>query len=230
MSTARVPSRNFRSRAELWVKTRRARILNPISLGLGVAFLGAIAVGLRLVPTREPPFYWAAPDFALVNQDGDTIRAAHLKGTPWVASFVFTNCTSVCPLITQKMANLRDTLRREELLGEKVRLISFSVDPGRDTPEVLREYASRFGGSPADEWAFLTGSPPGAVLNLIQNGFKLTASAPPAHEHGQDEYQVMHSPRVLLMDAAGQVRGLYDSTDVDAMQRLQADLRTLIRS
>ncbi|MGH7458159.1 MAG: SCO family protein [Longimicrobiaceae bacterium] len=179
--------------------------------------------------TAELPIYWKAPEFALVDQSGDTIRAADLRGTPWVASFVFTNCTSVCPLITQKMAMLRDSLEVEGLLGSEVRLVSFSVDPARDTPVVLREYAEKFGGSPPEDWAFLTGTPPEAVRNMIQKGFKLTAVAPPAeHAHAGENYQVIHSPRIVLVDAEGRVRGLYDSTEPGAMERLGRGIRALL--
>lgn len=177
---------------------------------------------------RDLPVYWTVPEFALVHQQGDTLRTADLRGTPWVASFVFTSCTSVCPLITQKMAALRDGLAAEGLLGHEVRLVSITVDPARDTPEVLREYARRFGGSPPEEWAFLTGEPPEAVRAMIQDGFKLTAFVPPEHEHRGGDYQVMHSPRVILVDASGQVRGLYDTSEPAAIERLQADLRALL--
>jgi cytochrome oxidase Cu insertion factor (SCO1/SenC/PrrC family) len=72
------------------------------------------------------------------------------------------------------VAQVRDTLAASGLLGGEVRLVSISVDPARDTPEVLREYALRFGGSPSREWAFLTGTPPAAVRSLVQEGFRVT--------------------------------------------------------
>lgn len=197
---------------------------------VSASLVGVIALAFAACSEPEPalPVYWDAPEFALVHQHGDTLRTGDLMGAPWVASFVFTNCTGVCPLITQKMARLRDSLRAEGLLGGEVRLVSFSVDPARDTPPVLRDYADRFGGSPPEQWAFLTGTPPEAVRNVIQKGFKLTASMPPGHEHGGGDYQVMHSPRLVLVDAAGRVRGLYDITEPDALERLSMDLRVLL--
>lgn len=199
------------------------RRLIPTLVG-GVAFFVAGCSS----SAQALPVYWDAPEFALVNQVGDTLRSADLHGMPWVASFVFTNCTGVCPLISQKMAQLRDSLDADGLLGETVRLVSFSVDPARDTPAALREYASRFGGSPPEEWAFLTGRPPEAVRAMVQEGFKLTATLPPGHEHGGGNYQVMHSPRLALIDAVGRVRGVYDITEPDAMERLRADLGALL--
>lgn len=216
--------------AECGARSRLDDRLDVAALVFTLGFLVFLFVSLVSCADseRELPTYWEAPEFALVHQQGDTLRTADLRGKPWVASFVFTNCTSVCPLITQKMAGMRDSLAAEGVLGEEVRLVSFTVDPARDTPEVLRAYAGKFGGSPPEEWAFLTGEPPEAVRTMIQEGFKLTASAPPGHEHGGENYQVMHSPRILLVDAQGQVRGLYDTTEPDAMERLGTDLRVLL--
>jgi protein SCO1/2 len=208
----------------------RSKLHDRLNLAAIVVTLGFLVYLFVLFADseRELPVYWEAPEFALVHQQGDTLRTADLRGTPWVASFVFTNCTSVCPVITQRMAGLRDSLAAEGVLGEEVRLVSFTVDPARDTPEVLREYAGRFGGSPPAEWAFLTGTPPEAVRTMIQEGFKLTASVPQEHEHGGGNYQVMHSPRLVLVDGEGRVRGLYDTTEPDALELLDADLRALL--
>lgn len=180
----------------------------------------------------ELPRYWPAPEFALVDQTGDTLRTADLRGTIWVASFIFTSCTGVCPLISARMAMLRDQLREDGLLGESVRLVSITVDPKRDTPEVLREYATRFGGSPPAEWAFLTGRPADAVRSMIQEGFHLSAVAPADTAHASADtattnYQVDHSPRLLLIDGEGVVRGTYDSTETDAIDRIRADIDAL---
>ena len=175
------------------------------------------------------PVYWEAPEFTLLNQTGDTVHTADMRGTPWVASFVFTNCTDVCPLITRRMAVLRDTLAAAGLLGTRVRLVSFTVDPARDTPEVLEDYAAKFGASPTREWTFLTGRPPEEVRRMIQDGFKLTASAPPGDEHAGGNYHVLHSPRLVLVDAEGRIRGLYDITDPTATEQLEHDLYALLR-
>jgi protein SCO1/2 len=213
--------------------SRLDRVLDRVALGAVLtALMGISAVALASCAESDPelPVYWNAPDFALVDQEGDTVRTSDFRGTPWVASFVFTNCTSVCPLITQNMAGLRDSLAAEGVLGEEVRLVSFTVDPARDTPEVLREYAAKFGGSPPRDWAFLTGTPPEVVRGMIQEGFRLTAVVPAEHEHAGSDYQVMHSPRVALVDAEGRVRGVYDTIESDAMQRLSTDLGALLRS
>lgn len=175
----------------------------------------------------ELPVYWPAPDFSLVDQNGQPFEKADLGGQVWVASFIFTHCESVCPLISARMAELRDELRAEGLLGSRVRLVSITVDPARDTPAVLRRYAERFGGSPPGSWAFLTGEPPSAVRSLVQEGFRVTAMLPrdaPAEGAG---YQVSHSPRVVLVDRDGRVRATYVATEPDAFDRLLVDVRAL---
>lgn len=179
-------------------------------------------------PERELPVLWPAPDFALVDQRGDSLRAADLRGDVWVASFVFTSCTGVCPLITASVADLRDSLAADGLLGGRVRLVSFSVDPARDTPTVLRDYAERFGAGPPSQWAFLTGTPPERVRSMIQEGFKLTAVAMPAGlADTLAGYQVSHSPRLVVVDPGGRVRGTYPATEPAAVDTLLADVRRL---
>lgn len=193
--------------------------------GLAVAAWNSVGGSRR----AELPVYWPAPAFALVDQEGDTVRTRDLHGTVWVLSFVFTNCTGVCPLITSKMARLRDSLATAGLLGTDVRLVSITVDPARDTPPVLRRFAKRFGGSPPTQWAFVTGKPPEAVRRVIEDGFRVTAvldttDAPdPA-----TNYQVQHSPRIMLVDREGRIRGTYSAIEPDALDRVMSDLGTLV--
>ena len=205
-----------------------------VAVGFGVpAVIAAVGLAGLLRPDGNAnealATYWEAPPFVLVDQAGDTLHSDDLLGRSWVASFIFTHCAGVCPLITSRMAQLRDSLHARSWLGRDVRLVSFTVDPARDTPAVLRAYAQRFGGSPPEAWAFLTGSPPEAVRALIQEGFRLTAVAPntAADAPSTDEYQVNHSPRVVLVDARGVVRGIYQGTDPNTPSRILTDLTRL---
>lgn len=199
-----------------------------------MALLGAVLVAtgwlvLGRDATSEPlPVYWSAPQFALLDQEADSVRSADLRGTVWVVNFFFTNCTGVCPLVNARMALVRDSLQARGLLGRDVRLISISVDPGRDTPPVLREYAEAFGGSPSGEWAFLTGSPPERVRRLIQTGFRVTAVDPGSEDGNRPEYQVAHSPRMLLVDREGRIRGSYDGRDAGVIQTVLDDVVKLV--
>lgn len=178
---------------------------------------------------EELPVLWEAPDFALADQSGDTLRTEELRGTAWVTHFFFTSCEGVCPATTARMRTLRDSLAADDRLGEEVRLVSISVDPARDTPPALRSYAERFGGSPPSEWAFLTGSSPEAIRRLLQDGFKVTAGRPPADADTTASYQVNHSPRLELVDPDGRVRATYDATEPGTIREVLADLRTILR-
>lgn len=198
------------------------------AVGLAVlAGVWSVGVVTRALD-HELPVLWAAPEFLLTDQSDQAFSSAELTGQVWVAGFIFTQCTDICPLITSRMAILRDSLAAKGLLGESVRLVSFSVDPARDTPEVLADYARRFGASPSSEWAFLTGPDPGSIRSMIQEGFHVTAVA--AAGHGGHAYEVMHSPRVMIVDAEGVVRGHYDSRRPEFVQLVLGDLRTLLRN
>ena len=227
----------------------RTRVALALGAGLGtMAFVASLDGPTRAAPLPE---YWDAPAFQLVDQAGRPFSADELRGSVWVADFVFTSCIDVCPAITARMARLADDFRRERVLGHGVRLVSFTVDPERDTPAVLRDYAAGFGELPPGEWAFLTGVPGDSVRALIQRGFKLTAMKPAAAHDAHDphdahdahdphraadaadapeapDYQVMHSPRMLLVDAEGTVRGIYDGTDPGAWTAIVSDALTLL--
>ena len=210
-------------------KDARARVFVAGLTAATLALLGGF-VAWRATRSQALPVYWPAPEFALVDQDADSVRLADLHGTVWLASFIFTHCTDFCPRVTQEMAWLRDSLRADGLLGRKVRLVSFSVDPARDTPEVLHAYAVRYGGSPPLEWAFLTGGPPERVLRMIEGGFHLTARVMPVEPADTIAgYQVMHSLRFALVDRHGRVRGTYQATESEALETLWGDLRMLVK-
>jgi cytochrome oxidase Cu insertion factor (SCO1/SenC/PrrC family) len=113
------------------------------------------------------PVYGALPDFALVERSGRPVRRSDLKGKIWVASFIFTNCADECPLMTAEMARLQ----AEVAAVEDMRLVSITVDPERDTPAVLSQYAERFTADP-ERWLFLTGDKE-AIYRLAKEGFHL---------------------------------------------------------
>jgi len=216
----------------------------------------ALILALVLLWPSEPlpQALWQVPEFSLLDQDAQPFSDQQMRGHVWVAGFVYTNCPDVCPLITQRMATLRDSLRTEGEFGSAVRFASFTVDPERDTPAVLRAYASSFGVDDAQEWRFLTGEA-AAVLALINEGFHLNAAraeqtmaaldsgsvkSAVSHSHGGEEhvhetpqpvdgYMVGHSDRLVLIDHEGVVRGTYVSSDADALAQLRRDLRVLVR-
>lgn len=148
-------------------------------------------------------------DFTLTERDGSKVSRDDLKNKVWIASFVFTCCTTQCPQISSTMSQLH-----QELAGEpEVRLVTFTVDPERDTPEKLKTYAGQFGAD-GKRWLFLTG-PREDLYPLIEKSFHLTvkqnegAARTPGNE-------VLHDYRLVVVDRQGHIRGYFDGRRVDA--------------
>ena len=172
--------------------------------------------------SRDLPVLDQLPEFSLVERGGEKIGLADLRGKVWVANFVFTNCTGPCPLLSAQMQSLQEPTKGLP----NVRLVSISVDPDRDTPEVLSAYAGRFGADP-DRWLFLTGHRH-AVYGLIREGFKLgLQAAGEGHDGHSEASQILHSLRFALVDVRGRLRGYYDGTDPQLGDRMLPDVKRL---
>ncbi len=164
----------------------------------------------------------AVPEFSLLEQSGARITLADLRGKVWIADFIYTSCPDTCPLETADMARLQSRWRG----ASDLRLVSFSVDPERDTPEILARYARRFKAEPR-RWLFLTGARP-AILHLVEDGFHLAVAS--AAKNPQDAGLIVHSPRFVLIDRQGLIRGYYDTRDPQALQRLDTDVAALLEN
>jgi protein SCO1/2 len=161
--------------------------------------------------------YGTVPQFDLVNQEAQPFGSAQLAGKIWIADFIFTNCPGPCPIISSRMSELQKPLEKSD-----VHLVSFSVDPEKDTPEVLRGYAEKLKAQPK-RWDFLTGQR-AAIYSLMRDGFKLAVS------DGSDEQGMpVHTTRVVLVDRRGTIRGYYDALAPDAVTKLLADTNHLLR-
>jgi cytochrome oxidase Cu insertion factor (SCO1/SenC/PrrC family) len=171
-------------------------------------------------PAGEPRVLATLPEFVLADEQGGSLDLYDLHGTPWIADFVFTRCDGTCPLITKQMAELQAQLAADPAT-KAVRLVSFSVDPDVDTPQVLRAYAKANGADPA-RWTFLTGSR-AAVRGLITGGFKL-----PVAEQSDPKMPIMHSQSFVLVDGAGRVRGSWDALTDDGRAALRAALAKVL--
>jgi len=166
---------------------------------------------------RTVSSYGIVPPFQLVNQNGRAFGSAQLAGKIWIADFVYTSCPGPCPMISSRMSELQKPLEQTD-----VHLVSFSVDPEKDTPEVLRGYAEKLQGDPKC-WDFLTGSK-SAIYKLSHDGFKLAVS-----DGGAEAGIPVHSTRMVLVDRHGEIRGYYDATEADAVTKLLADTSHLLR-
>ena len=200
---------------------------------LATLALGLLAASCGSEEAAELPEYFEVPDFTLTDQLGRDFSSSSLDGKVMLANFVFTNCTLLCPVLTPRMAQVQSRLATDGLLGSRVVLLSISVDPEQDTPEILLRYAEGYGAD-HESWRFLTGSPED-VRAVITDGLKLgynrvDESIQHVHTDGTvhvHEYDVLHSTRMLLADRAGTVRALYDTAEWDA-ERVLSDIESLL--
>jgi protein SCO1/2 len=187
-------------------------------LGILAGLTFVLALGIGYVVLREPPLpvLGTLPPFSLLSASGKTVSSQTLAGKVWVADFIFTRCAGACPAMTSKLASLQPRLPRGVLL------VSFTVDPEHDTPEVLTGYAQKVGAGPS--WLFVTGEK-SALYSLSTLGFKLAAMEAPPGDAPDGPF--LHSSRLVLVDAQGRIRGYYDSEEAGTLPRLERDIRRL---
>lgn len=190
-----------------------------IWVGLGVIIIAITGINLWSAFDTEPEVptkvvETSVPDFNLTNQQGQPLRLSDMAGKIWIADFIFTNCPTICPAMTQEMARLQS-----EFVADPVYFVSFSVDPERDTVDVLSRYATAYG---ADDrrWHFLTGEKTD-IHQLAEKGFSLAA--------GHQGSEILHSARFALIAPNGNIYGHYDSRSKPALLRLRQDVKSLLK-
>jgi protein SCO1 len=181
------------------------------SLALSVTLLLTGCAGSAAIPD-----YSAVPEFSLTERSNRSVTREDLDGQVWVADFIFTHCAGICPTMSSNMQKLQDMLPKE------VRLVSFTVDPYNDTPEILTEYAKRYNADP-DRWLFLTGEEQ-AIQNLSVGGFKLALDP----TGGTEAEPITHSSRFVLVDRKGRIRGYYGTEEANTLDRIVADAKKLL--
>lgn len=200
---------------------------------LHALFILSAGLCLPACGSRELPVLGQLPAFQLSNERGGTTASSSLQGKVWVANFVFTSCGHTCPMLTRRMKEFQNRLLalRVKQPDLPARIVSFSVDPERDTPEVLAEYAKRFGADPSI-WEFLTGPAEQVQFTVVQ-GFKIAMGKVPmegaiAAPNGGEIFDVLHGEKFVLVDQKGRIRGYYASESGQEMRRLLNDLQILL--
>ena len=153
------------------------------------------------------------PEFEFVNSEQETITLNNLKGKVWVADFIFTTCTMACPMMTGNM----NIIHKKYKKNDDVRLVSISVYPEYDTPEVLTKYASQYDAN-TSRWYFLTGEE-STVKRVIKDGFKI----------GDYEDIIFHSEKFALVDKKGMIRAYYNGMKTEDMKKLKKDINSLLK-
>lgn len=161
--------------------------------------------------------YGQVAPFRLTDQSGTAFGSQELSSRVWVADFIFTSCSGICPKLTTELRKLQRKLPSE------IRLVSVSVDPKRDSPQKLLSYARSYGAD-FSNWSFLTGEP-GEISGLVRKSFRLSLG-----EVQSPEEPITHSSRFVLVDAEGRIRGTYDGVDPKAVLRLEQDARALLKA
>src|SRR5262249_31588965 len=152
-------------------------------------------------------------NFSFLDQDERRISNADLLGHVWVADFIFTHCTTACPMLSARMVMLQRQSR-----DPNVRFISFSVDPEHETPMVLREYAHRWREDP--RWRLLATEARTLAALVRQLGIEVQKT-------GDPDDPIVHSNGFILIDGAGLVRGRYSNEDAQQLKQLAMDVELL---
>jgi protein SCO1 len=172
-------------------------------------------------PGDDLPELGTIADFRLTDQRAAAFTGESVAGQPWLAAFMFTRCPTICPQITARMREVQTLAKQKQV---PLRLVSFSVDPDFDTPEVLKAYADKYGVDQAS-WSFVTGDN-AVIRGTAEYGFKLSvegtasASAP--------GFGISHGSHLVLLDGKRTIRGYYRSSEPESVARIVADAARLV--
>ena len=179
--------------------------------------------GRETAPVSEGglPRLGTVPAFWLTDQEGRTFSEKNLEGQVWVAAFIFTRCPTICPEMTRRMRALQEQAKAKSL---PLHLVSFSVDPENDTPQVLRAYTTQQG-LDTKSWWFLTGDS-AVIRSTAENGFKIgiDGTANPS----APDYGITHGTHFVLLDAQRTIRGYYQSSEPTQVTQLLEDAAKLV--
>lgn len=181
----------------------------------GTAVILTIVLAVIPVAGESLPKIKPAPDFTLTNQDGKRLGLKQLHGKILAITFIYASCADTCPLLTAKMVGIQNRLH--SAFGNKVYFVSITVDPERDTPEVLKHYAEAHKANPAG-WAFLTGTP-GEIRDVTKRYGIYYKKNP----HGDVDHTFLTS----LVDQSGTLRVQYMGVKFDPNEMLR-DIQTLV--
>lgn len=165
---------------------------------------GVLAIAFLRIWYYQPPLprLKAVPPFQLIERSGRSVTLADLKGKVLLIDFIYSECPGPCPMVTSRLSKLQPELLKDP----NVMMVSITLNPARDTSEVLKQYAERFHASP-DRWLFLTGEK-SSVRDLVVNGFMLTVL-----DQADPTQPIIHSVKLALVDKNGCIRAYFDAND-----------------
>ncbi|MBS4070287.1 MAG: SCO family protein [Algoriphagus sp.] len=157
------------------------------------------------------------PDFTFTNQEGKSVGRKEMEGKVTIVDFFFTSCPSICPVMSREMERVNDMFRDEP----NVQIMSISIDPEYDTPEILKSYADEHNAI-TGKWHFLTG-PKDLTYQLARCGFVL----PTLDGNGVPD-DFVHSDKFILVDELGRIRGYYSGTNREDVDLLMLETKVLL--
>lgn len=163
--------------------------------------------------------YHKIAPFSFTNQQGKTITNASMEGKVYVADFFFTTCPTICPIMKTQMLRVYEKFKDEP----RFQILSHTLDPVHDTPELLKEYAFKIGVEDDKTWHFLSGDQE-KIFEIGQTSYLTTAMSDQNEPGG-----ILHSGAFVLIDQKGQIRGVYDGTKEDQVNRLMNDIPKLLK-
>ncbi|OOG76787.1 SCO family protein [Algoriphagus sp. A40] len=175
-------------------------------------------LGERYVDDNQDTVYHKIADFAFINQIGDTVSNSDVAGKIYVADFFFTSCPTICPIMKKEMLRVYEQYKD----NPNFKILSHSIDPTFDTQAVLKDYAEKLGVADVSTWNFLTGDQE-KIFEIGQTSYLTTAMADQMEPGG-----FLHSGAFLLIDGEGRIRGVYNGTKSDQVDRLISDIPKLL--
>ncbi|WMI70391.1 SCO family protein [Mangrovimonas sp. YM274] len=160
--------------------------------------------------------YHTIADFSLTNQNGQTVTQEDYKDKIYVADFFFTTCQTICPIMTDHMAQIQEATKNDE----DIMLLSHSVTPQIDSVDQLKRYALKKGVNDA-KWNLVTGDKK-QIYELARKSYLAVKT-----DGNGDAYDMIHTENFMLIDKKRQIRGFYDGTKQEDIQRLLEDIQTL---
>ncbi|MEY3918215.1 MAG: hypothetical protein RLZZ132_550 [Bacteroidota bacterium] len=175
-------------------------------------------LGPKQVNAKGDTVYHRIPSFRFLNQDSVFVSEKDVEGKVYVADFFFTTCPTICPKMKTQMLRIYERYKDRD----EVRIISHSIDPDFDTPNVLKDYATRLQVK-APKWNLLTGDK-AAIYQLGQKSYMVSAQEDPNEAGG-----FVHSGAFILVDKNRHVRGIYDGTVEAEVNHLLEDMEILLK-
>jgi protein SCO1/2 len=195
-----------------------------LSLGVYYSFIKKPAktlpyFGDKTTGIKGDTLFHSVMDFSLINQEGKTITQKDLQGKIYVADYFFANCKSICPKMSTQLERVQEHFKNEP----SFMILSHSVDPLRDSAAALMKYAQMHGADPK-KWFFLTGDKK-QLYDLARHSYLVTATE---GNGGADDF--VHTEQFALIDKEKHIRGFYDGTDPEAVNRMMVDIEQLLLS